>query len=102
MTGNSMTDDHVQSRPSPGAPVPDAHGQAALLLAESTLHALLDAGVLTLDQAIGAVSTAAEVKVNVADDLQEPDGRMEHSLELLAAIKMSLDSDSDQPGLHLV
>lgn len=40
---------------------PEARARAALLLAESTLHLLIEAGVLTPDQAIQAAQTAAEV-----------------------------------------
>lgn len=72
---------------------PDAHGQAALLLAESTLHALVEAKVLTVGEAIAVVDTAAEVKVEVAEAAAESRPTMEHSLALLASISQSLRLD---------
>ena len=53
-------------QPFPANIEPDAHGQAALLLAESMLHTLLARGVVTLEEAVEVVQTAAEVKVEVA------------------------------------
>lgn len=78
-------------RPSPRPAEPDAHGQAALLLAESTLHALVEAGLLTAPQALSAVQTAAEVKVDVAAETGESKGRMLQSLGLLTAISQGFD-----------
>lgn len=75
---------------------PDAHGQAALILAESILHALVATGSLTLDQAIEAVRTACEVKIEVADEIGESAGRMRHSLSLLSQIEQSLKVDEDR------
>lgn len=74
---------------------PDAHGQAALLLAESTLHALVEAKALTVGEAIAVVDTAAaaEVKVEVAEAAAESRPTMEHSLALLASISQSLRLD---------
>lgn len=43
---------------------PDAHGQAAFLLAESILHVLVEKDLLTTGEAV--VHTACEVKVEVA------------------------------------
>ena len=72
---------------------PDAHGQAALLLAEAILHALVEKGTLTIAEAIAVTSTAAEIKVEVAELAHESRARMERSLSLLAAISLSLKSD---------
>ena len=88
------------ARPSPRLPEPDAHGQAALILAEATLHALVETRRLTLDQAIGVVRTASEVKVEVAEESGESEGRMQRSVQLLAAIERSLVAsvvDPDRP-----
>jgi hypothetical protein len=41
---------------------PDAHGQAALLLAESLIHMLVDIRILSLGQAVEVLQIAAEVK----------------------------------------
>lgn len=72
---------------------PDAHGQAALMLAESTLHTLIEAGVFTTEQAIATVSTALELKRELADAAGESRVRMEASLRLLRGISNSLAYD---------
>lgn len=74
---------------------PDAHGQAALLLAESILHTLIENSVLTVQQAIAVVQTASEVKEEVAEAGGESNARMEASLALLEAISTSLETDGD-------
>ncbi len=80
---------------SPVAPVlePDAHGQAALLLAESTLHALVENATLTAAEAADVVRSAAEVKVEVAAFTGESEGRMQASLDLLNLITVSFAAD---------
>ena len=83
--------DGVVSRP-PRAE-PDAHGQAALLLTESLLHALVEKAILTSAEALAVVQTAMEIKVEVATIAGESRGRMEESLALLSAIAMSLETD---------
>lgn len=74
---------------------PDACGQAALLLAESTLHVLMEAGVLTRAQAISAVQTAIDVKNEVGLETGESTGTMRQSLRLLQQIEHSLASGGD-------
>lgn len=74
-------------------PEPDAHGQAALLLAESTLHTLVETGVLTAGQAISAVNTACDVKEETAPLAGESKERMMASLVLLGRIAESLEVD---------
>ena len=74
-------------------PEPDAHGQAALMLAESTLHALVEKGLLTNTDAMQAVRTAAEVKAEVATAAGESRARMLASLALLSHIEASFESD---------
>lgn len=79
-----------------GEPVPlepDAHGQAALLLAESILHMLVEGHVLTNAEAMEVVTTAAEVKVEVAEGTGESKKRMQESLVLLARITDSFRAD---------
>lgn len=77
------------------APEPDAHGQAALLLAESILHALVETRTLSLEQALSVIQTTCEVKIEVAESTGESQGRMHESLELLRAISASLAVDAD-------
>lgn len=82
-------------------PEPDAYGQAALLLSESILHALIDAGTLTLAQANDAVRIACELKAELAEELGESGDRMRQSLGLLSGIGLSLavqDRSDHQAG----
>jgi hypothetical protein len=72
---------------------PDAHGQAALLLAESLIHMLVDHRILSLDQAVEVIQIAAEVKTEVAAAAGESKARMHESLALLANISNSFESD---------
>lgn len=74
---------------------PDAHGQAALLLAESILHVLVEKKTLSNDDALGVIQSTCEVKIEVAIAAGESRGRMEESLELLRVIHQSFDSDTD-------
>lgn len=76
---------------------PDAHGQAALLLAESILHALVDSGTLSNSEAVEVVRTAASVKLEVATAAGESKKRMNESLELLARMASSLEADEPVP-----
>ena len=80
--------------PPPQPPLePDAHGQAALLLAESTLHALVEVSALSCADAVSVVRSAAEVKREVAAATGESEQRMQESLALLAVIQASFESD---------
>lgn len=75
-------------------PVPQAQGQAALLLLESLIHALLDNGTLTKVQAIRAIDTALEVKRDSAVEAKEPPATLNKSLMLLNNMKRSLEAHS--------
>ena len=68
-------------------------GQAALLLAESILHALVETDVLTNAEAIGVVTAAAEVKREVATAAGESTARLQQSLDLLTRMTASFESD---------
>lgn len=72
---------------------PDAHGQAALLLAESLLHMLIERSVLSVVDAVAVLQTAADVKLEVATEAGESQERMKASLELLFRITDSLAID---------
>ena len=74
---------------------PDAHGQAALILAEGILHSLVECGVLSADYAASVVQTACDVKFDVAIEASESSRRMNDSLALLARIATSFSSDPD-------
>lgn len=75
---------------------PDAHGQAALLLAESILHALVETKTLTLAAALSAIETTCEVKIEVAERAGESKRRMTESLDLLRVISKSFATYPDK------
>ena len=64
---NEMNDPIIEDENTAAGPEPDAHGQAALLLAESILHALVETNTLSADQALSVIDTTCEVKVEVAE-----------------------------------
>lgn len=76
-------------------PVPDAHGQAALLLTESLIHGLLARSIISIDDAIEIVETADEVQVQVAEAADGAGAPMWQSHALLSAIAESLKYDVD-------
>lgn len=73
---------------------PDAHGQAALLLAESILHALVESRTLSLADALSVIQTTCEVKIEVAEREGESSRRMHESLGLLLTMSKSFASDA--------
>jgi hypothetical protein len=84
--------------PNPRPPAivePDAHGQAALLLTESLIHALVENSTLTNVEAVALIRIAAEVKVEVATAAHESDGRMQESLALLSKMASSFETDQN-------
>lgn len=88
----------MDARPAPPPREPDAHGQAALLLAESTLHALLEAKLLSRADVVEAVRTAAAVKIELADAEGESAATMQRSLFLLERIEQSFETVDDGPA----
>ncbi len=74
---------------------PDAYGQAALVLAECILHALIECGLLSADYAASVVQTACDVKFDVATEDGETSGRMHESLALLARIAVDVGRKPD-------
>jgi hypothetical protein len=72
---------------------PDAHGQAALLLTERLLNALVEISTLSNADAITVIRTAAEVKVEVASAAHESKARMQESLTLLSRMAASFEVD---------
>ncbi len=71
---------------------PDAHGQAALLLAESILHALVETNTLSRADALSVIATTCDVKLEVAERAGESKRRMVESLELLLLMSASFDT----------
>lgn len=84
-------DAYPPARPNP---IPDAHGQAALLLVESLIFGLIERSVISIDHALEIVDAAAEVKSELAIDFGEPPEAADRSLALLAAISDSLRQDA--------
>lgn len=95
-----MSTDHISKNQRQIVKVvePDAHGQAALLLAESILHALVGTSVMTNAEAITVVATATDVKREVATAAGESTGRMQQSLDLLSRMLASFEADGT--GTH--
>lgn len=77
-----------------GGTEPDAHGQAALLLTESLIHALVEKHTLTNQDAIDLIDVAAGVKVEVAAAAGESETRMRESLALLSKMAESFKADA--------
>lgn len=75
-------------------PLPDAQGQAALLLIESLIHSLLDNGALTKEQALEAIGSAMDVKEESAGARKEAERTLRKSLSLLTNMKLSIDAHS--------
>ncbi len=94
--GRTMNDSAAGAatlRPSGTGSEPDAHGQAALLLAESMLHMLVEKRTLTLVDALSVIQTTCEVKIDVAEAAGESNRRMQESLELLRMMSASFAVD---------
>lgn len=89
-----MTDGRANDNdlPQPRA-VPDAHGQAAMLLVESLVHGLIARSVLSVADAVEIVGIAAEVKAEIATDLGDTPATMRKSLIILETIAASLRND---------
>jgi hypothetical protein len=92
--------DNPAVRLPPPAGEPDAHGQAALILAEAMLHALVDMKTMTTQQALDIVSSAEEIKTEVAALSGESETRMHESLELLKRIGISIERDAGDPPIR--
>lgn len=89
MTADTTNDNFLEGR----ANVPDAHGQAAMLLVESLVHGLIARRVLTVADAVEIVDVAAEVKIDTAGELGDLPANHRKSLYLLTAISGSLRLD---------
>jgi hypothetical protein len=75
-------------------PEPDAHGQAAMLLVESLIHGLVDREVISVPDAISIVEVAAEVSLDLADDVGGTPETMQRSIAILNALSNSLEHDT--------
>lgn len=89
-----LTNDNEAPRAVPRFDSPDAHGQAALLLVESLIHALVARSVIKLEDAVDVITVALDVKMEIATDDGDSDDTMDRSLTLLSAIRDSLIRDA--------
>lgn len=77
-------------------PIPrsiDPHGQAALLLVESLIHALCESAMLSAMQAVEIAERAANVQAECAQAADGAGAPLWHSHALLSAIAASLKID---------
>ena len=70
-----------------------AQGQAALVLAESLLHGLLEQSILTTRQSYDIVSSAIDVQTAFAEQEPADPHQMEQARLLLIQIARSLEVD---------
>ncbi len=69
------------------------YGQAALMLTESILHALIDAATFTVQDAIAVVERAHNAKFEERKEGGRQQPQSQGSLELLKRIVLSLETD---------
>jgi hypothetical protein len=87
----NLTNDNDASPTTPARP--DPYGQAAMLLVESLIHGLVARSVISTQDAVDIVDTAAEVKVEMAIDIGEAPETLKRSLALIESIGSSLRHD---------
>ena len=89
-----MDDETAASSNTPAANGPDAHGQAALLLAESLLHGLVARALISPREAIEIVEIAADVQHEIGQQGAKANGNGNPAPSiLLATIINSLRSE---------
>lgn len=91
MTG--QLNDNEGFRPADRGAEPDPYGQAALLLVESLIHGLVARSAITLGDAVDIVTVALDVKDEIAAELGDSPETKDKSMELLRAIRASLNND---------
>ena len=79
----------------PTLPMPDAHGHAALLLAESLIHGLIERSILSVADVIDIIETADSVQVEVAEAADGHGAPMWRAHALLSSIARSLSHETD-------
>lgn len=72
---------------------PGGHGQAALLLVESLIHALIEKDVLDVAEAAAVVETARDVSIELGEDLGDGWEARRTALAFLSSIALSLRND---------
>lgn len=79
-----------------GGSVADPHGQAALLLVESLIHSLVNAGSLSVEDAITSIEVARDAQLALLEANRAP----EASTQLLEHILRSLETDLPPDAPH--
>jgi hypothetical protein len=85
--------DNEGPRPTVRFDEPDAHGQAAILLVESLIHALVARSVISLEDAMEVITVALDVKTEIAVDLGDIDDTTDKSAALISRMLQSLTND---------
>lgn len=85
----------TSAMPSPSAAGPGPHGsdpqgQAALLLVESLIHALIDAGQLSVKEAVGVAQIALDAQIALADVGRAPPAASERLEAILRSLEIDL------------
>ena len=83
------------------APIPEAHGEAALLLVESLIHGLVARSALSIGEAIDIVQIAIDAQVEISDARGDPD-EVRPAVRYLSAIATSLKIDDRQKDGHVL
>ena len=88
-----LMNDNEGPSPTVERDVPEAHGQAAMLLVESLIHGLIARSILPVEEAIDIVTVAIDVQLDVSTDRGDHDDATNKSLAMLRAIRRSLSRD---------
>lgn len=73
--------------------MPDAAGQAALVLVESLIHGLIQRSMLTVSDSIEIIETAIDVQADVAEAADGAGAKMWRSHAMLSSMATSLRYD---------
>lgn len=73
--------------------LPDADGQAALMLVESLIHSLIARSVISVEDATEIVGVAVDAAEEIDGDLNGSQATFQSSLTILKAISQSLSHD---------
>lgn len=74
----------------------DAHGQAAILLVESLIHALVARSVLSSADAADLIAIAIDAKKEMSSDIGTNDDKLDRPLALLYSILSSIQIDGSK------
>lgn len=93
-----LTNDNDTATRNLKTPLPDPHGQAALLLVESLIHGLCDKSALDVPEAIAIVERAVDIQREHVDDASGATvSTMLRAQILLETIAASLKADDVGP-----